>query len=169
MHPMTEAARDVLNDCRDALAEFEHGAQGSKWRRWWIMNMALLRAVGHVLQKVDGKRSHAAKRAIAEAWPEIQAAKIFSEFIERERNNVLKTYELGAVQNVSIALRGQASFVGRHGPRSLGRRPMAVYTYAVVAEPFAGRSPSEVIAEAIQFWSDHLDAIDRRIAELQVS
>ena len=71
---------------------------------------------------------------------------MFSEFIEPERNNVLKTYELGAVQNVSITLRPQFISVGRHARHSMGRRPMAVYTYAA-PEVFADRSPSELIAK----------------------
>ena len=168
INAMTQMAREVLGDCRDALAEFEHGAQGSKWRRWWIMNVALLRAVGHVLDRVDAPRTPEAKQAINEAWPEIESAEIFSKFIKRERNIVLKEYRLGATQTVSVALRGQAMrFVGRNPPRVWGSRVQNVHGYAVTTEPFAGRSPTELIAEAIQFWSDRLDAIDRRIEELR--
>jgi hypothetical protein len=54
-------------------------------------------------------------------------------------------------------------------PAHPGSTAKAKYAYPVVAEPFAGIAQTDVIAQAIKFWSDHLDAIDRRIAELQVS
>jgi hypothetical protein len=54
---MTAAARLVLDDCRGALADLKEGVQGAEWRRRWIVTVVLLRAVGHVLEKVDGAAS----------------------------------------------------------------------------------------------------------------
>lgn len=53
---MTSASRQVLADCRDAwmeLREVEESGEGRVWWRRWLAALVLLRAVGHVLGKVD--------------------------------------------------------------------------------------------------------------------
>ena len=50
---MTAAARKVLADCEVALEMLEEEEDEQRWRVLWAGAMALLRAVGHVLQKVD--------------------------------------------------------------------------------------------------------------------
>jgi hypothetical protein len=54
LRAVTYHARVVLGDCEDALAELDSGAAGVEWRRRSVTTVALLRAVGHVLVKVDG-------------------------------------------------------------------------------------------------------------------
>ena len=47
-------ARNVLEDCRAALAEFERAEPaGSLWRVQWVSNVVLLRIVAEVIGKVD--------------------------------------------------------------------------------------------------------------------
>jgi hypothetical protein len=69
---MTQAAREVLEDCRGAVDEIVDGIQGRSWRRRWITAVVLLRAVGHVLENVDVKISPHYKRAIREAWSKLK-------------------------------------------------------------------------------------------------
>ena len=61
--------------------------------------VTLLRSVGHVLEKVDGNRSVYLKGAASEVWKEVKRNRnknaIFFEFIEIERNNILKEYKVG--------------------------------------------------------------------------
>jgi hypothetical protein len=64
-------AREVLSDCELALRDFEAAAPTAYWRTRWTALIALLRAVGHVLDKIDGARSAELKEAIAEAWAEV--------------------------------------------------------------------------------------------------
>lgn len=52
---MTFAARIVLEDLKQAAAMFEPGLQGSEWRIVYPANVALLRAVYHVLKNRDAK------------------------------------------------------------------------------------------------------------------
>jgi hypothetical protein len=54
--------------------------------------------VGHVLKKVDAERSPFLRDALDEEWALVQqggpANEIFHDFIERERNSILKEYLL---------------------------------------------------------------------------
>ena len=48
-------ARVVIDDCRVAIETLDECEFGPEWRRSWVTVVALLRAVGHVLQKVDAR------------------------------------------------------------------------------------------------------------------
>lgn len=92
---MTNAAREVLDDCRLALAMLEEETDLARWRVHWAAAIALVRAVGHVLDKVDGE-DPLTKRLAAAAFKRWKGPapehEIFREFIERERNSILKEY-----------------------------------------------------------------------------
>jgi hypothetical protein len=148
---MTTAARAVLEDCRGALAELVDGLQGGAWRRRWITAVVLLRAVGHILDKIDSRSAKYA-RPIAAAWSSLNGSKpaptIFWAFIESERNNILKEYELSA---------GQGATVGPLG----ASKPTVTHHYLINSGPFAGRDQRDVVREAIAWWEAYLDAIDK--------
>jgi hypothetical protein len=78
-------------------------------RLHWVAAVALVRAVGHVLDKVDGT-SPAVKSAARAAFTRWKSSapehEIFREFIERERNTILKEYEfnLHPGEEVEIAV-----------------------------------------------------------------
>lgn len=72
---MTTAARIVLEDCRGALAELGDGLYGGAWRRRWIAAVTLLRAVGHVLAKVNARTSPQMEKAIQAEWELLKASK----------------------------------------------------------------------------------------------
>ena len=105
---MTQAARTVLEDCRGALEDFNRDLQGEKWRRHWILCVTLLRAVGSVLEKVDGKADPKLKAIIDHAWKSLKKEKsphIFLDFIEEDRNLAVKVYQMRAGQGVIIDLK----------------------------------------------------------------
>src|ERR1700681_2813253 len=95
---MTHKARIVLQDCRHAVARHTLELQGEELRVSWVAILTLLRAVGHVLDKVDGKASPAMAQAVTEWWKAMNASKpepaIFWQFIDEARNRVVKLYEL---------------------------------------------------------------------------
>jgi hypothetical protein len=64
-------AREVLSDCELALKDFEAAGPTPYWRTRWTALVALLRAVGHVLDKIDAARGGELKEAIAQAWAEL--------------------------------------------------------------------------------------------------
>ncbi|PZA09650.1 hypothetical protein DNX69_23080 [Rhodopseudomonas palustris] len=59
----------------------------------------MLRTIGHVLAKIDAKASDVNQVIIQEYWDAWKQNKhenwIFWEFIEDERNNILKAYKFG--------------------------------------------------------------------------
>ncbi len=93
-------------DCVAILFQFENSdvADGDEelpeWRMYWVAGIALLRTIGHVLAKVDSQTSAKHSQEIDDLWTRLksdrEASWIFWEFIEKERNNLLKTYSFGA-------------------------------------------------------------------------
>jgi hypothetical protein len=78
---MTTAARLVLADCEDALKELIDCAVdfkadvGQVRRRRLMATVALLRAVGHVLKKIDAASSLTLKSVINREWQNLNATK----------------------------------------------------------------------------------------------
>jgi hypothetical protein len=71
-----------------------------EWRQYWTNGIVLLRTVGHVLDKVDARKSQINAKILNDFWLRLKANRetnsVFWEFIDRERNNILKTYSFGA-------------------------------------------------------------------------
>ena len=72
---------------------------------------------------------------------------IFGEFIEEERNNVVKTYAFGARVNIAITPGGPTTF------EAFMRSGL-----------FQGQNPLELCRDAIAFWHRYLDAVDEQMA-----
>ncbi len=153
---MTTAARVVLEDCRGALADFASDLQGGRWRRHWILCVTLLRAVGHILDKVDTKTDQDLKRIINNEWTLLKKEKrphIFHDFIDEERNTVLKQYEMRAGQGVII-------YVKAVSPEPDPTPPYIETTHTITDGPYKGKNQRELIQEAIDFWQQYLGRID---------
>lgn len=165
---MTTQAREVLRDCERLLAAIGPDMPGELWRPRWAGLVALLRAVGHVLEKVDAARIVNAKQVVDAAWDELRQSKpepkIFWQFIEAERNNVPKTYAFGV--GVNITVRPGTGWLSLATGES-GGSPGGPTTFEafVRSGPFEGEDPLQLCREAIQFWNGYLDCIDRQIAE----
>jgi hypothetical protein len=171
---MTTRARIVLEDCKLALQLLENETDLRRWRLHWVSAIVLIRAVGHVLDKVDGK-SKAVKdvsRAAFARWtgnaPEHE---IFREFIERERNTILKEYEfnLHPGEQVEVAI-----------PVTLKRLSDGAIVNAATVFPIdnniyrplldgfrEGDDARDVLTDAIEWWERELAAIERSIAAVQ--
>ena len=89
-------AEIVLKDCRYAHKMLESVIDEQRFRVYWAASLSLLRAVGHVLQKVDAETSPEVREAVDQAWKrwgdDRDVHALFWEFIEGERNLVLKKY-----------------------------------------------------------------------------
>jgi hypothetical protein len=106
----TEAARDVLARCEYLLGELKANPIGIAWQAKFSGAIALLRSVGHVLDKVDAAASPAARAEGDRWWSAIKSSKpepdIFWSFIEVERNLILKEGQLRAGQSAMVQLVG---------------------------------------------------------------
>ena len=139
---MTQHARFVLADAKEALMELPHygttSGDESTIRRRYVALMALLRAVGNVLHDVDRAQGpRHLQRAIDEKWLELnKKPPIIWDFIKDSRAAVLKRYELPEVDFDII--------MGRSYP-------------VLVTE---GMDVFGLSEGAIEFWEQYLDAVD---------
>lgn len=168
--PRAGVARLALRDCISVLEKMHTDPKGAEWRIAWIAAVALLRAVGHVLDKVDAEIDPRLRRPVDAWWVELNESKplptIFWDFIEQERNNVLKELTFGARQNVTVQL-GHIELNVRTGEsRSTPGGPI-IYDYGMGAGPFADRDPRDVVEEAIEWWHEQLDGIEAGAAGLR--
>jgi hypothetical protein len=143
-------SRNVLEDCKRALEDFEAAGPTPYWQTRWVGMVALLRAVGHVLKEIDAKQSPKWKKAVDDAWARLKKTEpeppaIFWKFIEEERNNVLKAYAVGARLNIGIQ------------PGS-GNPPQ--YESFMRTGFYDGRAALTLCREAIAFWEKHLAEVE---------
>ncbi len=89
--PKAGKAREALEWCRYGHQKM---MSGDPTGQDWVLTIALLRAVGHALEKEDAKSDARVKKAQRSWWNTLKATKpnpsIFWEFIERDRNLLLK-------------------------------------------------------------------------------
>ena len=168
-------AREVLSDCKIALEILEEEQDLQRWRIHWAAAVALIRAVGHVLDKVDGGDPDIKNVASKyfKSWKKLGPAhEIFREFIEKERNNILKEYQFGIHPNEEV---GMVIQVGLE-PVSGGKRinvgeifNIGENIYRPLLDSYReGDDARDVLSEAIDWWEIQLDLIDEEVAGLKI-
>lgn len=168
---MTSHARDVLEDCKVAASELRDGVVGREWRIRWITTVALLRAVGHVLRKVDAPTDTLLKSIVTEEWNRLLATKpepeIFWLFIEDERNNILKESRLSAGLDITVRPgTGHLDINAGEQWDELGLTTL--YDYRMKSGPFAGIDQREVLQQALSWWDSYLGGIEQKYATSQL-
>lgn len=164
---LTRTAREVLADCEIALQMLEAEQDLGRWRVHWAGALALVRAVGHVLTKVDGADPTIRKQVdIAyRRWKSDRAAHaVFWEFIEEERNNILKEYRfnLHPLDSVDVAV----MMTVRHPVTGeLSQIPQVVpigeNIYRPVLDGYSeGNDARDVYREALDWWNAELTLLE---------
>ncbi len=164
---MTAAARRVLGDCKAVLNMLEDEKDEQCWRVLWAGAMALVRAVGHVLRKVDGENSDV-RPLVEAAWTRWKADRsanaIFWEFIEAERNNILKQYRFSALDSSVVGLgvveihRGPES---DHGVAYETPFALEENLFRPIEEGFGmGEDARIIYQEALDWWETELARIE---------
>lgn len=165
---MTAAARRVLADCEAALEMLEDVQDEQRWRVLWIGAMALLRAVGHILRKVDGEALQQVTviNAAYERWNAGQAEHaVFREFIEKERNNILKEYRLSVLDSAEVGLAisvddPNAGIVARDAPFVVDGN-----LFRPITDGFGtGEDARDVYRTAIEWWDVELSRLETELA-----
>ncbi|MBQ0960342.1 hypothetical protein KAK06_15410 [Ideonella sp. 4Y11] len=149
------AAEEVLRDCENALSFLQEETDPSKFRLFWLAAVAGLRSVGHVLDKVDSleqPKLGAAARAAYSRWKqEPENNQIFWQFIDNERNSLLKEGE-PAVYPVPHRLLIDADFV-YDGDFDLFA--------PILKGPYIGEDCRDVLGLAVSWWKEQINAIKR--------
>lgn len=133
-----------------------------EWRLLWVLAVVLLRAVGHVLHKVDGEQDPAVRKAaddLYRAWQREPEHAIFREFIECERNNILKEYEFAMTEGPVPVV----AYLQNHDGFDVARQCLIEENiYRPMADgPYEGEDGRTLLDEAIAWWAVQIDAIDR--------
>ena len=166
MCAVTLVARKVLADCETAhqLLKKEK-MESATWRVHWVGCLALLRAVGDILHKVDGKADTKHRDVITAKWDDWCADKlataIFWDFIRAERNNLLKEYKFGVEP-------GPVYLVDEEGNRLTTEDAEPFVTgddfFNLSHVGFENREGRDVIDEAIEWWRKQLDEIEAQLS-----
>jgi hypothetical protein len=127
---------------------------GDRWVILWAASLALLRAVGHALEKVDAASDARLREAVEEAWERWgthqDENRIFWEFIDDVRNSILKEFELKAGQGVIVRPGGGHTV-----------------TYPVYLEGFSEMDQIELLDTALDWWRARLDEVEARAAAIE--
>jgi hypothetical protein len=137
-------------DCVGILFQFQHldvveqdDVEDTEWKLLWVAGISLLRTIGHVLAKVDATKTFGHASEVERFWKALKEDRssfsIFWNFIENERNNLLKTYTFGA----SLARDADGYYV------KLGDGSDAFQTFR----------------QAVYWWRYHLSMIETAISD----
>ena len=169
---MTKVARQVFADCTLALEMLEAEQDLTRWRVHWAGALALLRAIGHVLRKVDGADLKVGRQIdfAYSRWKSQRAENaIFWEFIDQERNNILKEYQfnLHPLEHVDVAvvMTVQQPETGelRQVPNVV---PIGENIYRPVLDGYGeGNDARDVYQEALGWWDAELTAIEAALSD----
>lgn len=168
-------AYQVLEDCRTVWMRLEDSDEDSEFRVNWVTMVTLLRAVGHVLSKVDSRGDAALAKAIENRWDEWKTNRekydLFWRFIDQERNSVLKLYEpsynpdgvhyalyAGDPEDVFYAESGELHLGIPDGKLEESILESGVYR-PILNGPFVWEDAKVVAKSAIDWWAIQLAEI----------
>lgn len=145
------AARRALRDAYRAKHELSAALSSNDLaiiRLRWITATTILRSVGYALRNIDASRSSDLKCAIDTAWNRWKANAfqhlIFHEFIEKERNNILKEYRASIFPSTSAKEKTEDA------PK--------IYSSLLVGD--RSYSPLEAVDASIRWWEAELSHIE---------
>ena len=142
-----------------------------RWRVLWAGAIALLRTVGHVLQKVDGK-DPALRPLVDSAYNRWKANRsgnaVYWEFVEKERNNILKEYrfhvhEAGEVD--VVVTRDVVDDDAGHTSTMEGVFTLKDNLFRPITDGFGqGEDARDIYSEAMKWWHSELSRIEAQLA-----
>lgn len=160
-------SREVFIDCMKAKEMLKYYiSQGSisESKILWFSCITLLRVIGHVLEKVDGKNSSKEFQSTLKLkYNEWKTLPLFKDFIEEERNKILKEYE----SNITEILSERSSHVyNQLGEPMYSAEGKSVYAMISITELvkskgfFQGESPVQVLEKALDWWDKELKILE---------
>lgn len=170
---MTSHAREVLGDCHVALELLDDETDLIRWRIHWVAAVVLVRAVGHVLDKIDGAADARVQTAADNAYRrwkgDTPEHEIFREFIERERNNILKEYAFAIHPSDEVQVVVETTLQAVDGGQQMTVAhvlPLGENLYRPVLDGYGeAEDGRDVLREAIKWWDTELSKIESVISE----
>lgn len=145
----------MLQVAKTAWQMFESVEDDSQVEVLWLAAITGLRAVGHILAKTDKLNHPELANVIDQWWSNLNANKqakdnrIFFEFIEAERNDTIKEFEIKYdKQPQRIAVVQQFN---SQNSESIYELDDLLYIPMLYGS-FAGEDVRDLIAEALQWW-----------------
>ncbi|MEF1291525.1 hypothetical protein [Vibrio sp. M260118] len=120
----------------------------------WISTICLLRAIGHVLDKVDAEISPIHKYEITKWWGIIKRDKpaIFWEFINESRNLVVKEYDVNF-----ITYECELISMGLDGSTEVAENPVHIMK--------SGEELFSIVADALLWWEVQIKELENSIRQ----
>jgi uncharacterized phage-associated protein len=146
-------SRKVLRDVQHIIEWLENEEDEFRFRTAVIAAITLLRTVGHALRKVDAARNPELKPIVEQRYAAWKAdpdrARIFFEFIEQERNLILKEYEV-RIEFSPMITTSEATHAWRVGSNIF---------CPVASGHYAAQDVRDVLREAVAWWAAELNRI----------
>ena len=164
-------AREVYWDCiyaRDCLEAALTERRLKDAKVMWFAALAMLRAIGHVLESVDAKNLGEDFKRLSDRkyreWNESHP--IFYGFIKKERDSILKEYDSSLGEETlreesPLELSDGSLFVLSSGD-VLGVTT-EFSTLTKQRGELAGESPAEVLTRALEWWDQELTLLEDAI------
>lgn len=153
-------ARRVLRDAELALDCLEQEQDSDRFRVLWVAAISLSRMVGHVLAKVESERSDLMRGIIERHWSEWRSNptqhRVFHDFIEDERNRVLKEYEFGFLD-------GEIPVVTQSAGKAEAFLLENLLYCPITDGTFVGEDCRDMLRQGIEWWKSRLQEIEDEI------
>lgn len=149
------------------LTMLEEEEDFDKWRIHWVAALATIRTVGYVLDKVDGAQNPNIKKVSNTLFKEWKSDSkkhgIFTEFIEKDRNLILKEYSsnLHPFSEIPMAVEYTTNDPSNK-VHEVFELDHTIY-HPFRDGPYEGIDARDVYKEAIEWWAAQLDKIERDI------
>ena len=167
-------AREVLNDCKLTCWELKDALEKndqSLIRVRWITCLTFLRMVGHVLHKVDQPKYPNNQKQFDDIYSNKKNESIFKNFIEQERNNALKGYQIDLIESensveveMGLLLEDGDRFLTESGDRFILEGTEKVIHFAKKTnESNDEERPDYWIDKAIEWWEIYLTELNDKI------
>jgi hypothetical protein len=156
-------ARQVLNDAMKASSSLEVEDDEQLRRVFWVASVVLARAALHVLDKVDAASDPTLREEVDRRWRELNDSKpvpgIFWNFLELERNLVLKQFEFAPdLEDRFLMIEGGTGFLLLEDGSKLA---LESFLSIKTDGPFKGRDAREVLSEALDWVDGYISLFEK--------
>lgn len=164
-------SRELYVDCcsaRDLLVKAIQEKKTAEAKVAWFASLAMLRAIGHVLEKVDSPGGGTAfKELLKEKYDHWKEVEIFRDFIELERNAIIKEYRS------SLTVKEQCKVVKlvTVDHRTLKSKDgFSLHSTESITEFIKGsglgseKSPLTTLNRALEWWDTQLKELENNIS-----